>query len=188
MLFFAVETSLESVSFIFYIFSILQISIYAFTNLNFQKSSFSFYSLIGRFFILWDVCIIAFKKSSRSLINYRSNHLGNTILCYSCTINIYMKQIEISFERYIRYQWKFHSVVKRFFYWSYVDDLHNQIWIIPSVIGLVEQYRRAGTYVKFLSKMELIYWTCLINHGIPHWGITFLTIQVATVWTNSPYS
>ena len=50
------------------------------------------------------------------LINYRSNHLGNTIFCYCCIIKISVKQIGISFECCIRYQWNFQSVVKIFFY------------------------------------------------------------------------
>ena len=41
----------------------------------------------------------------------------------------------------------------------------------------------AGTYVKVLAKMQLIYWTCSVNHHIPNWGMTFLTTQLATTWT-----
>ena len=64
-----------------------------------------------------------------------------------------MKQIEISSERYIIYQWNFHSDVKKFLYlWHAQKHLgynFNE--------GLAEQYTRAGTNVTVLAKIGLTY-------------------------------
>ena len=117
------------------------------------------------------------------LINYRSNRLGNTFFCCSCMINISVKQIEISFECYIRYQWNFQSVVKKLYSWFAQLNL-----VTPSIIELVEQHTRAATYVKVLAKMECVHWANSINHHIPNWEIKFLTIELAMTWTNYAYS
>ena len=56
--------------------------------------------------------------------------------------------------------------------------------VTPWIIELMEQHTRAATDVKVLVKMECTYWTYSINHHILHWGMTFLTIQLAMAWTN----
>ena len=92
--------------------------------------------------------------------------------------------IEISFECYIRYQRNFQPVIKSFFY----------LWFAQLNLGYTFHHRVGGATYKScylcqsFSKMECIYWTYSINHHIPHWGMTFLTIQLATAWTNYAYS
>ena len=68
---------------------------------------------------------------------------------YSSIIKFSVKQIEISFECYIRYQCK---IVVLFKICSTI-----MIWVTPSIIGLAEQHARAGTNVTVLAKIELIY-------------------------------
>ena len=64
--------------------------------------------------------------------------MGNTIFCYSCIIKLSVKQIGISFECYIRYQWNFQSVIKKFFY----------LWFAQLNLGYNFNHRVGGATYK----------------------------------------